>query len=235
MGRRYWKDQTIQNLEAALRQPDTLYKTQCVNWKGTVADDGATYYSEVIAGYLLAKGELARLKKIQPITRRLSYRTIGHDGVETSDSNRHEERFAKRLMNKEIGSLGKIIDYQMPLKDIRRNKAGKIDLVSHSEQAPCVYLAELKCGKNPESLLRTALELYTYYRQLNRTKFLRDFKLAEKLEVRMGILLTKETQAFKEANDFNRPQLKQLIKKLGIKLFCITSDSVEECKEIIIH
>jgi hypothetical protein len=233
MARAYGKDKTIQKLEAELRYPDTLYKKKCVNWKGTVIDDGSTYYSELIAEYLLARG-LDQLEKIKPITRKLSYRTTGHDGIGTSHSNRHEEIFAKRLMNKNIGYLGTILDYQMPLKDVREDEAGKIDLVSCNEQMQCFYLTELKCGKNPESLLRTALEIYTYYRQLNKLKFLQDFERSG-LDVRKGILLTTGTRAFSEANDSNRPQLKRLLKKMGVRIFSIDPDHIEECQEIRIH
>lgn len=63
----------------------------------------------------------------------------------------------------DFGCLGKILDHQVPLLDTdsRKNCGGEIDLVSTNQDI--MYLLELKCKNNTESILRCVLEIYTYY------------------------------------------------------------------------
>jgi len=233
MSPRYTKADTLGRVKNKLtKSPEQFYKAAtCLNWKGNVKDDG-DYYSEVIAEYLL-KGMLPAFKKIPVITRDKSYKTNHADTGQTA-SNRHEEKFAKKL--KEEGGLhnrlGQFIDYQMPLKDERTDKAGKIDSVSSNVDESNVYLIELKVLKNKETLIRAVLEIYTYHCLVDRKKLLHDFGLNETTNVKKAVLLTATTQAFKEANDLpKRPNLKKLIKMLGVQIFSIGSDR-QGCEEI---
>ena len=83
------------------------------------------------------------------ITRKESYKTKGHDGIYNPNSNRLEEITAMQMYNQcKDGSIydfiGKIIDYQTPLKNSKTDDAGKIDLLS---LAVCfIYLRAKKRG-----------------------------------------------------------------------------------------
>ena len=104
-----------------------------------------------------------------------------------SDSNRNEEWICKLsykvhpYLNSE---LGKIIDYQVPLKlpkkciplkmqknyDKINNGRGKIDLISKNDKTKTVYLIEVKVSKNSENPCKAVLEIYTYYNLLGGNK-----------------------------------------------------------------
>ncbi len=232
---RYTRTQTVEQVKKELeKSPEQFYKATCLNWTGKVID-GGDYYSEVIAEYLL-KDMLRQFKKIRVITRNKSYKT-NHADTGQMASNRHEEKFAKKLKEETLflKGLGQFIDYQMPLKNKRVDKAGKVDLVSYDVVEPSVYLIELKFGKNEESLIRAVLEIYTYHCMLNRKKLLHDFKLHETTNLKKAVLLTDNTQAFKEGNDLSkRSNLRKLIIMLGVQIFSIDSDC-QRCKEIIFH
>lgn len=91
---------------------------------------------------------------------------------------RNEENLAKLLyLNDFIPGLGNIIDYQVPLKGKQSDKIGKIDLVGYSEQNRRFSLIELKYHPvgSRETLLRCVLEIYTYYKFLDKERFKADF------------------------------------------------------------
>ena len=43
-----------------------------------------------------------------------------------------------------LNHLGKVFDYQVPLKSIQTDDAGKIDLVSYDKESNRIYLIEVK-------------------------------------------------------------------------------------------
>ena len=228
----YGKQKTLECVKDALEEPESFYKAPCVNWKGTVSDDSSTYYSEVIAEYLLTRKPPGP-QNIPAITRNKSYKT-SHKDIQKQVSRRYEERFAKKIAkeckDKPLGKLGRAIDYQVPLKDNQKDNAGKIDLVTYDKKSSCVYLVEMKCGKNKETLLRAALEIQTYYCRLNREKFLNDFELNRSIAIKKILLLGPETLAYKEykesENLSDRPKLEKLLKILDVQ--------IPDCREIFV-
>lgn len=80
--------------------------------------------------------------------------------------------------------LGKVLDYQIPLKDKQDDKACKMDLMSFKEDENTLYILELKVpkkntGEETETLLRSVLEIYTYSKQVDQEKLLNDFDLPD--------------------------------------------------------
>lgn len=85
--------------------------------------------------------------------------------------------------------LGKIIDYQVPLKLPKKNiplkmqkyyksineGRGKIDLISKNDKTKTVYLIEVKVSKNTENPCKAVLEIYTYYNLLGGDKGINEF------------------------------------------------------------
>jgi hypothetical protein len=71
-----------------------------------------------------------------------------NQNVNRTETNRHEERLAKELVERKRlmlpdGTILRLLDYQCPLKSVRADKGvGKIDLVGINEQS--LALVELK-------------------------------------------------------------------------------------------
>ncbi len=80
---------------------------------------------------------------------------------------RKEEWMCKLCMGKRFSPIGKIVDYQVPLKHSRGDACegmGKVDLLSVDGNT--AWLLELKVPDSTEHPLRAIMEIYTYWRQL---------------------------------------------------------------------
>ena len=128
---------------------------------------------------------------IKKITRQSSYKVDTHDGKHNNqNSNRLEEIMAIEIFNqKSLNILGKVLDYQTPLKNERDDKAGKIDIVSYNKDIKTVYLLELKKEDNEETMLRCVLEIFTYSKTLDKDKFLEDFNLPKDTKIKASPLV----------------------------------------------
>lgn len=85
-----------------------------------------------------------------------------------------------------LNILGKVLDYQTPLKDKQDDKAVKIDIVSYNKDIKTVYLLELKIEDSKETMLRCVLEIYTYLKTLDAINFcpILDYRKIQKLRLR---------------------------------------------------
>ena len=205
------------------------YKDKCMNWNGTTIGTPSLLMTEVIAEQLLN----APLNGIFPgsipqITRASSYAS-GHNGITTAPQKKpDEERYAIALYNQNhgfLGPLGQIFDYQVPLKNQRSDRAGKIDLVSYNAQTKTVYLIELKIKASSETLLRCAVEIETYYHQLDHAKFLRDHKLCGN-EIKKAVLIFEGSRQHESLTpEHEMPKWETLCKAYGIQVFTIGNAS----------
>lgn len=220
MIKKYLK-KTVEVLEHELKNAKNLYNSKCINWKGKTLDS-KEYYTEVISRELLKAKNLVLLEKIDQINR-INYNVDTHDGQHNGDTNRAEEIFAMRLKGKKLEKLGFVVEYQVPLKKKRSDDAGKIDLVTSANES--VYIVELKYIGNKETLLRAILEIWTYYKQLNKVNFLNSFKLPKQNnieDIRKAVLLSVDCNAYNEAKELSkRPKLKQLAKALDVVIFLL--------------
>ncbi len=151
-----------------------FYKAPIINYKGHVTGKSKvnnTRYSEVIADTLVSKGYIKTWLELQPL--RPNHFDTGHNHSENVDmnklqiSNRKEEILAKLLFyQREVKDLGYIFDYQTPLKKVRSNSYGKIDLLGYNSKDKCYSIIELKYrpSGSDETILRCVLEAYTYYK-----------------------------------------------------------------------
>ena len=219
MANGYKKDEIINKLEN-LKDISTLYKEDFINYRGDTID-AKEKYTEVIADWLLNNIDL--LYKIKKITRLSSYKVDTHDGKHNNqNSNRLEEIMAIEIFNqKSLNILGKVLDYQTPLKNERDDKAGKIDIVSYNKDIKTVYLLELKKEDNEETMLRCVLEIFTYSKTLDKDKFLEDFNLAKDTKIKASPLVFFNGYQYKEMVEGNNKFLKQLMDKLDIEPFYI--------------
>lgn len=151
-----------------------FYKVPIINYKGHVTDKSKfnnTRYSEVIADSLVSKGYIKTWLELEPL--RPNHFDTGHNHSESVDinklqiSNRKEEILAKLLFyQRDVKDLGYIFDYQTPLKEVRSDSYGKIDLLGYNSKDKCYSIIELKYrpSGSEETLLRCVLEAYTYYK-----------------------------------------------------------------------
>ena len=219
MANGYKKDEIINKLEN-LKDISTLYKEDFINYRGDTTDTKEKY-TEVIAEWLIKNFNL--FDNIKKITRQSSYKVDTHDGKHNNqNSNRLEEIMAIEIFNqKSLNILGKVIDYQTPLKDKLGDEAGKIDIVSYDKDNKIVYLLELKREDSKETMLRCVLEIFTYSKTLDKDKFLEDFNLPKDTKIKASPLVFFNGSQYKEMVDDNNKFLKQLMDKLDIEPFYI--------------
>ena len=219
MANGYKKDEIINKLEN-LKDISTLYKEDFINYRGDTIDTKEKY-TEVIAEWLIKNFNL--FDNIKKITRQSSYKVDTHDGKHNNqNSNRLEEIMAIEIFNqKSLNILGKVLDYQTPLKNERDDKAGKIDIVSYNKDIKTVYLLELKKEDNEETMLRCVLEIFTYSKTLDKDKFLEDFNLPKDTKIKASPLVFFNSFQHKEMVEGDNKFLKQLMDKLDIEPFYI--------------
>lgn len=231
MGKKYSKNEILEEIQ----DMGNFYKRKVVNYRGTTSDS-KEYYTEVVAEWILKNIYL--FDYIKPITREKSYKVDSHDGKnKDKDSNREEEKIAMKLFDlsqnqgKVFDVIGKIIDYQTPLKDIQTDKAGKIDLLAYNEneEEKTLRILELKKPDSEETMLRCVLEAYTYLKVVDKDKLLKDFGLPEDTEIKACPFVFydgEQHQEMKEIKD-SRKNLGELIEKLGIEVIYLKEEKGE--------
>ena len=227
----YSKDEIIKKLEVAKSEMWKFYSQDFVNYRGKTSDKERDYYTEIIAEWLLDNIEL--FNDIKMISRENSYKVDSHDGKnKDKDSNREEEKIAMKLFDlsqnqgKVFEIIGKIIDYQTPLKDIQTDKAGKIDLLAYNESKKTLRILELKKPDSEETMLRCVLEAYTYLKVVDKDKLLKDFGLPKNTKIKACPFVFYGKEQYKEMQE-DRKNLKELIEKLGIEVIYLKEENGE--------
>lgn len=217
----YSENDITKMCDEALKNINTFYRQGFVNYIGTTADSKREY-TEIVSEYvLLHLDEFAHT--IPMITRKNSY-DGEHDGSYTEGSGRDEEILALKLFNRSendgcsYAHIGKIIDYQVPLKSKRDDVAGKIDLIAFDGKT--LHILELKKLSSKETMLRCVLEGYTYFCIVDKVKLLDDFGLPANTEISTSPFVFRGGEQWKEWNE-ERPMLKKLMNELKIKPYFI--------------
>ena len=220
MGKVYSKNEIIKIMKEAKSDIKNFYKKEFVNYLG-VTSDTKEYYTEIIAEWLLDNFYL--FDTIKMISRESSYKVKTHDGkIKAENSNREEEKIAMELFdysqNKGVtfDIIGKIIDYQTPLKNVQKDDVGKIDLLAYNEKEKTLKILELKKPDSKETMLRCVLEAYTYLKIADKTKLLKDFELPEDTIIKACPFVFVEGEQYKEIQE-DRKYLKELMKKLDVE------------------
>lgn len=226
MGKKYSKKEILEEIQ----DMGNFYKRKVVNYRGTTSDS-KEYYTEVVAEWILKNIYL--FDYIKPITREKSYKADSHDGKnKDNDSNREEEKIAMKLFElsqnqgKVFDIIGKIIDYQTPLKDIQTDKAGKIDLLAYNEEEKILRILELKRPDSKETMLRCVLEAYTYLKVVDKAKLLKDFGLPENTKIKACPFVFYGGEQHQEMQK-NKENLGELIKKLDIEIIYLKEENGE--------
>ena len=205
-----------------------LYTNKMVNYHGKTSDTNEKY-TEVIAKEILENNKNYDFNNIKQINRKQGYKINTHTGEFNKNSNRREEIIAMKMYNNNYLDIGKMLDYQIPLKDHKGTKAGKIDLISYKEDTNTLYLIELKNDVSAETLLRCTLEIITYLNQINQSKLKSDFELNDKMNIKPAILIFEGTRPYYDIND---EYVNKLIKKFKIDVFVAKSQEVFNIKKI---
>lgn len=204
----------------AFKDKNTFYKLPIINYRGKT-EDTDEYFAEVIAGFLCANIDEFK-NGIDTINRGTTYYTKSHENVIINpDSNREEENIAKSMYHKEYAFIGKIIDYQTPLKNSRADDAGKIDLLSYD--GTTLRILELKKPDSEETMLRCVLEGFTYWKTVDKAKLLLDFKLPGDTVVKACPFVFKGKVQYNEMKE-TRPNLKRLMELLDSKPYYISGE-----------
>ena len=230
MGKVYSKDEIIKMMEEAKSDMKNFYKKEFVNYSGETSDT-KEYYTEIIAEWLLDNFYL--FDTIKMISRESSYKVKTHDGkIKAENSNREEEKIAMELFdysqNKGVtfDIIGKIIDYQTPLKNVQKDDVGKIDLLAYNENEKTLRILELKRPDSKETMLRCVLEAYTYLKIVDKAKLLKDFGLPEDTIVKACPFVFYGKEQYREMQQ-DREHLKDLIEKLGIEVIYLEEKNGE--------
>ena len=202
MAQKYTRFDTENQIKEATKDMSTFYRANCVNYTGTTfKSDGGEYYTEIVSEYLLDNYDL--FDQIKTI-KRDNYKIETHNGTTPRTiSNRKEERIALAMYGKNIWPIGKIIDYQVPLKSKQADGAGKIDLIAFDESTGILRLIELKAPKANDTLLRCVLEIFTYRKIVDKDALIKSYELDGKCtEIRICPLFFKDSKQDKEYEDF---------------------------------
>ena len=230
MGKKYSKEEIIKKLEASKSEMGQFYSEDFLNYISETSDKEGDY-TEIITGWLLDNIEL--FNEIKLITREKSYKVKTHDGIiKNEESKREEEKIAMKLFDssknrgKVFDIIGKIIDYQTPLKNVRGDKAGKIDLLAYNENEKTLRILELKKPDSKETMLRCVLEAYTYLKIVDKAKLLKDFSLPKDTLIKACPFVFYGKEQYREIQE-DRKHLKDLIEKLGIEVIYLKEKNKE--------
>jgi hypothetical protein len=193
-------------------------------------------YSNIIAEYLLA--DTNYLNAIQQVDRLQSYRIKDHSELTKDERNflrkkeRGEEWAARSFLWRTFdddNAFGTFIDYQVPIKGVKADDAGKIDLLSYNKKHNSFYVIEFKREYNTEPLLRAVIQIYTYWKQINREKLSQDYlslfsekpKLfvdaaPQQADVRPAVLVYEGSRQYEQA--LNGGEVIELSRTLGVSI-----------------
>lgn len=217
----YTKENIIDKCEKAFKDIKTFYKQTFINYGGKTTDTNE-YYTEVVAKFLCENLD-DFIKCIPKITREISYKTPSHNGDFDINTPREEEKIAMEMFKQSMSSkdydfIGKIIDYQTPLKNKRSDIAGKIDLLSYD--GTYLRVLELKKPDSDESMLRCVLEGYTYLKTVDTDKLFENFNLPAETKVMASPFVFKYGKQYQEMLE-KRPHLYKLMEMLESKPYYI--------------
>lgn len=221
----YSKRDMENTLEENRKSGEPLYKQNFINYLDVLTDDENRPCIDFIAEKILKDKD--SYLNIKEIVRESSYDS-SHNGVTDNDKSPHhaEVLIAKRLFNKEFSkTVGKIIDYEVPLKDTNEDKGvGKIDLLAFNKETSTLSIIELKKEDSSETLLRCILEIESYSRYVSEDKLKNDFNCSSSSLVK-AILIFDKSEPMKPFNDRDKYKyIFKLLDELDIKVYKIDSD-----------
>ena len=222
---KYTYQKIMEKCQTAFGDIKTFYQADVVNYRGKTSDTNE-YYSEVVAKFVL--DNIEEFKKGIPVIKRMKpYKSVERKGEFQRGSNRIEEITAMKMFNQsclgdEYSFIGKIIDYQTPLKSKRGDVAGKIDLLAYNGDV--LRILELKKSDSVETMLRCVLEGYTYMKTIDRMKLLEEWGMPSDTLIKASPFVYRNGVQYQEMEEECK-WLKQLMCELDSVPFYIVEDN----------
>ena len=225
MSKQYSRKELESKVEIARLNMSTFYTRPFINHTGKTKDDNSLFNCEFISGLIQKEW----FDNINVVNRRQGYFEDSHTAEKRfSDSNREEEKIAMFYYNncQKGDAIGRIIDYQTPLKGKRKDGVGKVDLLAIDEDKNVLFL-ELKKPESKETLLRCVVEAFSYTKFVNQDIFRRDFIKKTQCDYNAIIPCALFFQNSRPYEDYKRivsgefPNMEALIDALGVRLYCI--------------
>jgi hypothetical protein len=202
-------------------------------------------YTEWIAELILK--EISKILLVKDGLREKPFRVDGHKGqctLSTGIEQCTEKRLVRAMFNsREPSLMGRVLDYEIPLKKNNQAKHGDIDLLCCLEKT--VLCIEAKQPNASESVLKAILEAYVYTSLVSTAKvrFLNDFGLAPNLQLTPAVLTFAVSASGRQLREINRfPQLLSLVRTLNKRLvaqqiaslrFYIVNNPAEELRNCL--
>lgn len=221
----YTKEDIWNKCRDALKHPSTFYQADVINYRGKTAD--GTLYNEIVAEFVYGNFD-ALINGIDKITREETYKTKSHTGEYNANSKREEEITAIKMFNqckdgRKYDFIGKIIDYQTPLKNTSEDKkVGKIDLLAYDGKT--LRILELKKKSSEETMLRCVLEGFTYLQTVNQVKLVKNFELPSNTDVIAAPFVFLNGVQHEEMKE-DRPWLKKVMMIMNSKPYYIKEEN----------
>jgi len=210
-----------------------LYSKRFLLNRGRTTDT-KEYSSEITAEWII--DHIEKFQQIERIHRKNSYFTKEHKGKSERPDATTEKQIAIKMFNqRELPGIGIIIDYETPLNDTRPNKAGEIDLLAFDTDKKILRILELKHPNSHDTMIHCVLEAYTYLKQVDKEKLIRDFNRDGNTNIPVNTQFVACPFVFRYASDGkegfqcsemqeDRPKLKKLMELLEIKPLIIEGD-----------
>ncbi len=178
-------------------------------------------YTEMISQWIDESFPTIRL--VPDGLRQRSFRARNHRGqinLQTKIEQITEKRLLRAMFNlTELPKLGKVIDYEVPLKETNASRHGDIDILCvQSSSAICI---EAKKPRANESVLKAILQAFTYTSLIApcKSRFLTDFGLSATLQLTPGVLTFANTPSGRQLKTPAKwPRLFRLIRTLNSDL-----------------
>ena len=234
--RKHYEKEIIDECVSSLNDISNFYTKDFINYRGKTCDTKKPFMELVIK---FINDHIDQFENnISTITRNKSYncnhkvKYVDNDSEKILAKNLH---YFSKHDNQIYSYIGKIIDYETPLKNELYSKSteGQIDLLSFSQETNKLHLIEFKKDTNNETLLRCILEIYTYYKILDKEKILIDFKddlkgSSANIKIAPTVLVFKNGRQYEDfecgkesKNKTGKSELLELMNKLKIELYFI--------------
>lgn len=228
MPKKYNEDEFLNKIKDREQwEKGELYQQCFVNYKGRTSDSNKIY-NEILAEKLYNDELEINIKEIDKSKEKESNSPIHNKedvkftNYEPEDVERTEENIAKRMF--QIGSSPRqsdeyvVADYQVPVNRVHNTSDGKIDLILTTSSS--IVIGEIKGNESKESLIRTILEVETYFRKISHEKLR---KCYNKENIEKAILLFKDTRPFEEFSSNDYIWVKKLLDKWDISILLVES------------
>ena len=174
MPMKYTRAEIVKMCEDAAREDITTFYTKgFVNYRVKVKGNPDLYYTELIAEFII--NHIDKFEKMKCLDKEhcVKMYNLHHTGecnpmTDCLEARTAIDMYKKSRSGHDMKYVGEIIDYHVPIKTKMTRTAGKIDLLSVTDDA--VYAITLKRDDCKDTMLKCVLEAYTHIKMVNKQK-----------------------------------------------------------------